>query len=279
MAFLHWPTMDSLQHFGASALYLHNILYDRISTINPVAWTLEIEIQFYLIFPLLAMVLFLKSQVKRRLLLSGLVFLGGILYAEYYSFFKEYNLSKSLFAYITLFITGCIAADIYLSNKEYFSRGRSFIFDILGMTALYIIITLAGFEAFGYRSFVFLSYVLLFISIFKGKFLNYCLTNKYVATIGGMCYSIYLTHYAVIFFITDVFTRRIFSFNYKEDIIIQTLINLPVILITSGLFFLFLERPFMDIQWPTKFMKFFKKKDFHLNLIYKNKPGSIRKEY
>src|SRR5690606_13995932 len=42
-----------LPHLGVSAVYLHNMVYGESSAINGVAWSLEIEIQFYLLAPLL----------------------------------------------------------------------------------------------------------------------------------------------------------------------------------------------------------------------------------
>ena len=46
-----WKT--EMPHFFSSVFYSHNIIYGRRSTINPVAWTLEIEIQFYVLLPLI----------------------------------------------------------------------------------------------------------------------------------------------------------------------------------------------------------------------------------
>ena len=41
-----------LKHLLASLSYSHNIIYGKASIINPVAWSLEVEIQFYLLLPL-----------------------------------------------------------------------------------------------------------------------------------------------------------------------------------------------------------------------------------
>src|ERR1019366_7455413 len=48
--------IDLLPHLGASLLNIHNLVYRTPSAINIVAWSLEIEIQFYLLAPFLAMV-------------------------------------------------------------------------------------------------------------------------------------------------------------------------------------------------------------------------------
>src|SRR6185312_6978064 len=41
-------------HLAASLVYAHNLLYGVGSTLNIVAWSLEIEVQFYVLAPLLA---------------------------------------------------------------------------------------------------------------------------------------------------------------------------------------------------------------------------------
>src|SRR5581483_4845753 len=60
-----WP------HLLASMFYLHNIVYYSpdtmgFSTINPVAWSLEIEVQFYILAPLLACVFLIRHKWLRR---------------------------------------------------------------------------------------------------------------------------------------------------------------------------------------------------------------------
>ena len=86
--------------------------------------------------------------------------------------------------------------------------------------------------------------------------LNRLLTKKFVIVIGGMCYSIYLMHYAVTYFITQTFTKNILSYNYTRDIIVQSVILVPIILIVSALFFVLFERPFMDIRWPQQLKRY-----------------------
>jgi len=43
---------ELLPHFFASVSYMHNIVYGSMSKINFVAWSLEVEFQFYLIAPI-----------------------------------------------------------------------------------------------------------------------------------------------------------------------------------------------------------------------------------
>ena len=257
---LRQPFLYAMQHFIASLFYMHNSIYNHISTINPVAWTLEIEVQYYVIFPLIAITLFFKNNFLRRLSLLALFLLTSIFHPEKVSLFnQDYYLTKSLFAYWYIFIIGIIVADLYLKSKNFLSGNKYILFDLLGLVSLFYIITLSGFQSLSYKLFIFICYALLFVSIFKGRFLNKIFTNKWITIIGGMCYSIYLVHYAVTFFMMQSFTKNFFAYNYTADALIQSVIIIPFILIASVIFFVLLERPFMDIKWPQKMKRSFQK--------------------
>jgi len=257
---LNQPFSDSIKHFVASAVYLHSIIYDRISTINPVAWTLEIEVQYYIIAPLIAIALFFKNPLLRRLSLFALFIGSMFLYYRNFTFFESYHLTKSIFAYLSIFVMGILVADWYLTYKQFFTGKRYVLLDLAGLAALILIITLSGYADMSYRLLLFGCYCILFISIFRGSLLNRLLTKRWTMIIGGMCYSIYLMHYAVIYLITQSFSKGILTFNYARDIIIQSLILLPAILIASGFFFVLFERPFMNIQWPQQLRHFAQKR-------------------
>jgi len=61
-------------HLLASLTYTHNAIYSDVSTINGLAWSLEVEVQFYLLAPLLAQVF----RVSRPLVRRGLLVLGMV---------------------------------------------------------------------------------------------------------------------------------------------------------------------------------------------------------
>jgi peptidoglycan/LPS O-acetylase OafA/YrhL len=61
-----------LEHLVAHAFYLHGAFYGPLDTpgyfaLNHVTWSLEVEVQFYIIAPLLAMVYRVHDNAKRRM--------------------------------------------------------------------------------------------------------------------------------------------------------------------------------------------------------------------
>src|SRR5438552_4327303 len=62
----HQSGREILPHLLASMAYLHNLIYNGDSTINVVAWSLEVEVQFYVLVPLLAGIFAIADNRMRR---------------------------------------------------------------------------------------------------------------------------------------------------------------------------------------------------------------------
>jgi peptidoglycan/LPS O-acetylase OafA/YrhL len=53
-------------HLAASLFYLHSLIYGTFSPAMGVAWSLEIEVQFYMLVPLLTLLFAIRSRTLRR---------------------------------------------------------------------------------------------------------------------------------------------------------------------------------------------------------------------
>lgn len=236
---------DELPHFISSIFYSHNIIYDRRSTINPVAWTLEIEIQFYILLPAMMLLFRIKNNLKRRLLIALLIILFVCIYSVFSHAIIAAHLQYSIVPYMPVFLMGILMADIYLSNK-YFLISKQFIWDILGIIGFVVILYFAGYAILYKQIIELLGYILLFVGVFKGFILNTIFTRKIVMAIGCMCYSIYLLHYAILAFIIPKITIAFFSNNYYFNLFIQAAIVLPIVLVVCGIFYLLIEKPLIN---------------------------------
>ncbi|MBB6372180.1 peptidoglycan/LPS O-acetylase OafA/YrhL [Chryseobacterium shigense] len=86
--------------------------------------------------------------------------------------------------------------------------------------------------------------------VFSSKSLYFVklLEKKFLYIIGGMCYSIYMLHQKIIYYISPLFSKLFFN-NYLLDFYLKLFIALFVVLIISALFFVFVERPTMKREW------------------------------
>ncbi len=71
--FSHWPNLL------ASLIYQHNLIFGQGSVISIVFWSLEIEVQFYLLAPFLSVVFSIGNVVVRRATLLAVMILNPLL--------------------------------------------------------------------------------------------------------------------------------------------------------------------------------------------------------
>ena len=242
---------EGLPHYLASITYTHGLIYHKWSPINPPTWTLEIEIQFYILAPILAWLFFsIKNKIQRRIINVSAIFLIMIA-QQYFKFYTNpYNLT--ILGHLHYFLAGFMLSDVYLCDWETIKKSRWF--DLIAAIALIIVLTSWSWDfEFPLRVIFVLSLFFLFYAIFKSVKVNKFFTNGWITAIGGMCYTIYLIHLpmeeALVRLTKNIHVTDYFSVN----LFIQLLIVLPVILATSSVMFLLFEKPFMDKDWPAKF--------------------------
>ena len=235
----------------ASIFYLHNIIYESYTPINPVAWSLEIEIQFYLLAPLLASILFrIKQKVPRRLVQVAAI-LAILLLQQYFGWYAS-SIKLTILGNLHLFLTGFLLADIFLVDwKDGWSKSSGW--DLVTFLLLPLPFFLWRHEFFNWLIFPFLL-LLIFIGIFKSKYINRFFTNPWITAIGGMCYTIYLIHLPLAELMIRITGELNWGQAFLPNLILQLIIFLPVLLAVSILVFLAIEKPCMDKHWPQKLM-------------------------
>lgn len=244
---------EGLMSYLASLTYTHNFFYpDTMPKLNAVTWSLEIEVQFYILAPLMGYLFSVQSAKIRRLLLVCVILLFLII--DHSWTFKY----VSLINYIAYFLIGFLLVDLYVTKSILFAKTR---FDFLVGLFLFSIMWIYDdsdfitnqqkffWELIQLVSIFFLYYYVLFHNIFK------FLSNRIITNIGGMCYTIYLLHYPIISMIGNPLLKFSFSEYAFINISIYSILLLFVVMCVSSLFFLLIERPCMDKDWVRKLLK------------------------
>ena len=232
---------ELLPHFWASFFYLHTIVYGQHPVVNAVAWSLEIEVQFYLLAPLLCNIYRLKNEKIRRAIFAVLIIVGvGI------AFRQQYQIGNILNNYC-YFLSGMLMAELYVLKKSDFNAK---LFTLLGSTCFIVSLFIPSYYVSVWFCLLKLLLVLIFFFlVLHNSNLKRWLSYQPIAIIGGMCYSIYLIHQGVLGYLRHHFAAIIFSNIFWINGLIHYLLAISIILIVSGIFFLLVEKPTMKREW------------------------------
>jgi peptidoglycan/LPS O-acetylase OafA/YrhL len=243
----HKLVPGGLPHLLASVFYQHNLFFGTNSTVNPVAWSLEVEIQFYLLAPLVMQ----SYRIRRAVLRRALLLLGVVLISLAYTLAPPSpRLELSILFYLQYFLMGLLVADIFVLDLA--TMKSTWIWDLVGVAALGWIFWPAR-TAIWQFALIPIPMGALCVAAMRSHGLRRVIANPWVAVTGGMCYSIYLLHYGLIFILYKATKlAAVHSGEFFVNYVVQlSLLTIPVMAICV-LFFLLVERPCMDPNWPSK---------------------------
>jgi peptidoglycan/LPS O-acetylase OafA/YrhL len=245
--------------FLASLFYVHAFAFHAPSVINAVCWSLEVEIQFYLLMPLFAYIYAIRGVVARRgLLLFLALVLPTVVAIVSPGVFQSPGVRLSLLAHYPYFAMGMLLADCYVRGERL--RQPSLSGDLLALLGMSLLVALRWFgdgqsstsvkmlTAAPIPLVIFGSYYGALSSVYVRK----VLASPWICAIGGMCYTIYLVHYPVISFVGRMTIRFGISDSFALNYAVQMVLVLPVVFAFSAAFFALIERPCMERDWPQR---------------------------
>jgi peptidoglycan/LPS O-acetylase OafA/YrhL len=241
-----------LPHLLASCGYIHNLVYRELSPISGVAWSLEVEVQFYILVPLLVSVFSIKPNWVRRAILLGCVIGSSVASSSLLN--TRANLSILYFA--PFFIAGFVVSDFYvLAGATWFGKKHA-IWDAVSFVGWPLVWLLPR----DWEHLVLpLLLILLFFAAFKGPITSRILSIRWITNIGGMCYSIYLLHFQIIFLSWRFVSPLHVGHSFLAYFLLQAIVVLPVVLAICSIFFLTIEKPCMNRYWPRDLVSFLRR--------------------
>lgn len=254
VVFPMFTTMDypfAFRSLLASLIYSHVFFYGVTSFLLSVAWSLELEVHFYVLAPFLFKVLKLPTGLRRM----------GILFLILTLPFLQSNVQTPgfyLIHYIQFFIAGILLADFYIQKPKI--KTDTWYFTIIGLILFLIVLFLPHvrthlmteehdiYYAMLFPLAIAAFYYLVLTNRFWGKIFAY----RWISLIGGMCYSIYLVHQPLLSALMKVIFRFQFFDSYALEFLFVAVICIVPVLLGSVIFYLLIEKPCMDPEWPEK---------------------------
>jgi len=233
------------KHIGASVVYGHGLIFGEYPYPNIVLWSLEVEVQFYILAPLLSAVFYISSPAARRILIAALICALPLVCR---SLPVELTKRILLFNNLPFFFGGFLLADLYLAGALTSPRRWD------ATAIMWDLILTAAVVAMVYFNQIFVIAWLIFVicvAAFKGWASSLILGNPWIITIGGMCYTIYMYHSLLISLLargTKALQTHVLWFDYLTQMVILSAFIIPI----CAVLFLLTERPFMQRNWPSK---------------------------
>lgn len=229
---------ELLPHYLYSMTYTSNFFSGGdFPVLSDVLWSLEIEVQFYLLAPLIGMIFKVNKHVRRIFLILILIF-----YTEHIRSHIDPFGFRSIIKYIEYFLAGFLVADLYYEYKD--KLKPSIIFDII---AIYI--TLSFFIEIPTFNRAINVFLILFCSAFS-TFWKRFLSLPFMTIIGCMCYSFYMIHQRLLYLVLGGFkNHELIGGNVYLDFTLRMIMYIIPLAIVTILFFIFVERPTMKRDW------------------------------
>lgn len=245
-----------LEHFLATATYTHGALFDDVSPIDPVTWSLEVEVQFYLLAPFLFLALFRMRAALRRMTIALLALASAAWIATRGEISHDDRATLAFQA--CFFLAGVLVADLETSAPDAPPRRPHAAWDVVppAAAALLFLALLPGavverapaLGALAGAACIAAAY----LGVLRGRLWRRVLELRWIAVAGGMCYTLYLWHFPLMRLVQARLPAAPTG-SFLADYALHAAVLVPAALVSGAVLFVLVEKPFMYRDWPQRF--------------------------
>jgi peptidoglycan/LPS O-acetylase OafA/YrhL len=249
--------------FG-SIFYLHGLIWGSFPRLFPPGWSLEIEVQFYLLAPLLFFLYFGLTRAWARWLCGAALLVAGIVASIYPPrTLGGLDVYDSILRFFQFFWLGILLAHGREAIAAAMSRMPRALVGAAGFFALFVFLAVpsppedpATLPALAYclslRALSLAATATMFACVLApaSAFRSFC-ADPWISLIGGACYSIYLTHLQTLQFVTGQIAR-LAPDSPVAAVALYGALEILLVLAIGLAYYAVIERTFMIRDWPSR---------------------------
>jgi peptidoglycan/LPS O-acetylase OafA/YrhL len=232
-------TSSIVQSLLAHISYLRN--FTQLASLNFVTWSLEVEVQFYVLAPLIGCLYFIRSTRLRRSLMVALIACSCVIGVAATSK-AAWNLPGQL----QFFLVGFLLADLRAGGSE---PTTSRWWDV---TSLFVWVAFFAIPRSASTVLLPALILLTFLGTFYGPTAQRIFRTRWIALTGGTCYSFYLMHMLVISLAFKFTQQLAIPSRFALSYVFPAAVAVACVYLVCTAFYVLVERPCMDPEWPSK---------------------------
>ncbi|MCW2284471.1 peptidoglycan/LPS O-acetylase OafA/YrhL [Rhodoblastus acidophilus] len=250
--------------FG-SIFYLHGLIWGSFPRLFPPGWSLEVEVQFYLLAPLLFFLYFGLTRAWARGLCGAALLAAGVIASTFPPrTLGGLDVYYSILRFFQFFWLGILLAHGREAIAAAMGRLPRPLVGAAGFFALFVFlaipnppehpVTLSALASgLSLRALTLAATATMFACVLApaSAFRSFC-AYPWISLIGGACYSIYLTHLQTLQFVTGQIAKRVPD-SPLAAIALYGALEILLVLAVGLAYYAVIERTFMIRDWPSRF--------------------------